>query len=653
MYFQLLGPLEVSDNGRSIAVGAGKRRALLGVLLLHANEVVSAERLIDELWGERPPATSAKSVQVYVSQLRRELHGRPRNGELLVTRSNGYLLRVGRDDLDVQRFERALAEGERALAAGEARRASDTLGGALELWRGAPLSDFAYEPFAQQEIARLEELRVVALEERIEAELALGRNAQVVGDLEALVREHPLRERIRGLLMVALYRCGRQAEALETYREGARRLREDLGLEPGPALRELEGRVLAHSPDLAAPTAPGSERSGPRGDAGAGAAVAEGPRGAPVAEGPTAVPGALAGPAPGPARRAPLRRAPLIVAAGVLLGAAVLAAALRSAEEPSVPAAARLDLAANSIAGMRVSGRAPEFGVPLPGRPTDVAAADGTAYVVTVESPALTVIDERSRARTRTVPLRMTPGAVAIGDGGVWVADSRRGLVVRLAPGYGEPTARITYRRTTVARPNVGGFRLDPTSLAAGAGAVWLTDGSARLRRLDPRTSRTTSIAAPRPLDGVAVGAGAVWAFSARPAAVVRVDPRTNAVTDVIPIVSRQGADAPFPIGIAANSFGVWVLNGNTATVTRIDPQQRGPTDTIAIGVDRLPSDIAAAGSTVWVANFDGSLSRIDAGRREAASLWVGESVSDVASDGTRLWLTTAALDQQLPGGSG
>jgi len=247
----------------------------------------------------------------------------------------------------------------------------------------------------------------------------------------------------------------------------------------------------------------------------------------------------------------------------------------------------------------------------------------------------------------------MTPGAVAIGDDGVWVADSRRGLVVRLAPGYGEPTARIAYRRTPVARPNVGGFRLDPTSLAAGAGAVWLTDGSDRLRRLDPRTSQMTSIAAPRPLDGVAVGAGAVWAFSARQAAVVRVDPRTNAVTDVIPIVSRQGADAPFPMGIAANSAGVWVLNGNTATVTRIDPQQRGPTDTIAIGVDRLPSDIAAAGQTVWVANFDGSLSRIDAGRRDAVSLSVGEAVSDIASDGTRLWLTTAALDQQLPGGSG
>jgi hypothetical protein len=440
------------------------------------------------------------------------------------------------------------------------------------------------------------------------------------------VREHPLRERIRGLLMVALYRCGRQAEALEAYREGARRLRDELGLEPGPALRELEAKVLAHHPDIAPPARPATE---------------------PAAQ--QAAPAPAAPPAPAARRRQP---ALLIVAAAVLLGTAAVAAILSSTEKPSVPARPPLDLAANSVASLRVSGRAPEFGIPLPGRPTDVAAADGTAYVATVESDALTVLDARSRSRTRTVPLRMTPGAVAIAEDGVWVADSRRGLVVRLAPGYGEPTARISYRRTATTLPNVGGFRLDPTSLAAGAGAVWLTDGSARLRRLDPGTSRVTSIVASRPLDGVAVGAGAVWAFSSRRASVVRVDPRTNAVTDIIPIVSRGGAEAPFPIGIAANAHGVWVLNGNTATVTRIDPQQRGPTDTIAIGVDRLPGDIAAADRTVWVANFDGSVSRIDAGRREAASLWVGESVSDVASDGARIWVTTAALDQQLPGGS-
>jgi DNA-binding SARP family transcriptional activator len=213
--FRLLGPLEVFDGARAVVIGGGKRRSLLALLLLHGNEVVSADRLIDALWGERPPPTAAKGLQVYVSQLRKELqNGADRDGDVLVTRANGYLLVLGPDDVDVQRFERSVNAGERALAAGEPDRAAQRLRQGLALWRGPPLADFTYEAFAQQEIARLDELRLVALEQRIDADLALGRHAQVVGELEALVREHPLRERIRAQLMLALYRCGRQAEAL-------------------------------------------------------------------------------------------------------------------------------------------------------------------------------------------------------------------------------------------------------------------------------------------------------------------------------------------------------------------------------------------------------------------------------------------------------
>jgi DNA-binding SARP family transcriptional activator len=171
-------------------VGGGKRRSLLAILLLHSNEVVSAERLIDGLWGERPPSTAAKSVHVYVSQLRKELGAdvTRTNGSRLVTRSGGYALLVGPDDVDVARFERALAEAERAVGGGEPARAASALRAGLALWRGPALADFTYEPFAQGEIARLEELRLVALEGRVEADLALGRHAQVVGELEALVR---------------------------------------------------------------------------------------------------------------------------------------------------------------------------------------------------------------------------------------------------------------------------------------------------------------------------------------------------------------------------------------------------------------------------------------------------------------------------------
>ena len=166
------------------------------------------------------------------------------------------MLHVDREQVDVGRFERGLQEGERALEDGDPQRACEELREALGLWRGAPLSEFTYEPFAQGEIARLQEMRLVALEARIDADLALGHHTQVVGELEALVREHPMREAVRAQLMIALYRCGRQADALDVYREGRKHMSEELGLEPGPALRDVEAKVLAQSPDLAAPVVP-------------------------------------------------------------------------------------------------------------------------------------------------------------------------------------------------------------------------------------------------------------------------------------------------------------------------------------------------------------------------------------------------------------
>jgi DNA-binding SARP family transcriptional activator len=248
MQYRLLGPLEVLDGDRVVAIGEGKRQALLALLLIHANELVSAERLIDELWGETPPPTAAKSLQVLVSQLRKALGGL--EGGPLLTRANGYVLRVGEDELDSRTFERAIDEGRRRLAAGDARRAAGELTAALGLWRGPPLSGLEYEPFVQHEIARLEELRLVAIELRTEAALALGEHARVVGELEGLVRSHPLRERFRAQLMLALYRSGRQAEALAAYRDAQRELSAELGLEPGEELKRLERAILQQSPDL-------------------------------------------------------------------------------------------------------------------------------------------------------------------------------------------------------------------------------------------------------------------------------------------------------------------------------------------------------------------------------------------------------------------
>ena len=243
MEFGLLGTLEVRAGDGPLPLGGPKQRALLALLLLHANRVVARERLIDELWGEDPPETAVKAVQVYVSRLRKLL---PEG--MLVTRPPGYLLEVEPEALDLQRFERLVAEARKADPA----RASTLLREALGLWRGPPLAEFGEEPFARVEAGRLQDLRLAALEERIEADLALGRHAELVGELEVLIAEHPQRERLRGQLMLALYRSGRQAEALEAYRE-ARAALDELGIEPGAALRQLEKQILTQDAALELP----------------------------------------------------------------------------------------------------------------------------------------------------------------------------------------------------------------------------------------------------------------------------------------------------------------------------------------------------------------------------------------------------------------
>jgi predicted ATPase/class 3 adenylate cyclase len=245
MEFRILGPLEVHDDERQIALGGPKQRALLGVLLLHANESISSERLTDELWGDRPPARAHKLVQGYVSGLRKLL-GPAR----VVTRSPGYLVRVEAAELDALEFERLIAE---ARTSSEPLGRAERLREALELWRGSALADLRLEGFAAREAERLDERRLATLLERIEVDLELGRHVELVGELEALVAAHPLQERLRALLMLALYRSGRQADALELYRATRRLLADELGLDPSPELQRLERLVLTHDAELDPP----------------------------------------------------------------------------------------------------------------------------------------------------------------------------------------------------------------------------------------------------------------------------------------------------------------------------------------------------------------------------------------------------------------
>ena len=248
MHARILGSVQLEEGGRRIPMGGVRQRAVLVSLLLHANEVVPSEQLLIDLWGEDSPLSAANSLQAAISRLRRVLPpGR------LITRAPGYALRIFPEELDVSQFEQLVSEGREALTAGSAEQAARTLRQALSLWQGPALADFRYEPFAQAEIVRLEELHLTCLEERVEADLALGLASVLVAELRRLVSEHPLRERPRGQLMLALYRDGRQTEALEVYREFRSVLRDELGLDPSPQLRELETAILRHD-SLVSPT---------------------------------------------------------------------------------------------------------------------------------------------------------------------------------------------------------------------------------------------------------------------------------------------------------------------------------------------------------------------------------------------------------------
>ncbi|HLX32047.1 MAG TPA: BTAD domain-containing putative transcriptional regulator [Gaiellaceae bacterium] len=304
MEFRILGPLEVVEGGQQIALGTLKERLVLGVLLLHANEFVSRERLIDDLWGEAPPPTARKAVNVYVSKVRKTLSAA--GADPLTTAPGGYRLLVDPGRLDVGRMHRLVASARECVGQGELETAAERFREALSLWRGPTLAGLQLESRGRDEIAQLDELRLAVLMDRLDCDLALGWHEQALGELGVLVSEHPLRERLRAQQMLALYRAGRQAEALEAYAEARRTLVDDLGIEPSEGLQRLQQGILRHDPSLETPTGTTAING-----AGLPAVPAEGP-----------VPAAL--PAQLRSRRRGLRRRYLVVA-GLAAVAAVVA----------------------------------------------------------------------------------------------------------------------------------------------------------------------------------------------------------------------------------------------------------------------------------------------------------------------------------------
>jgi len=584
--FRILGPLEVVEDGRTVAVGAPKVQALFAVLLLHRGEVVSTDRLIDALWGEQASVTAAKTLQVYVSNLRKALG----NGRL-VTQGPGYMLLTEPCQVDVDRFEALVVQGRAAREHGDALTAAEVLREALEVWRGPALADFAYEPFAQAEIARLEEARLAALEDRIDADLAVGEHVRLVGELEALVREHPLRERLRGQLMLALYRSGRQADALQVYRDARRELLGELGLEPGRALQELEQAILVHDPALDAPGRP-AVRSSPA------------------------------------TAKSRFRGGALIAAAGALLLAVIAAVAVKLAGS----SATTVRVAPNSVAEIDVhSGRLLAAGA-VGVRPGPIAFDSGSLWIANLDDQTISRVDPTSLRTLANISVSAPPAGLAASADGVWVVEPNANpaqasvSVSRIDPEFNTPG--VTRQ--------IGNLVPDaPGAIAPQGHSVWVAPSNGLLTRLNAATGSVQG----QPVDpnsspsGIAIGEGAVWVSDTDAGNVIRVDP--TGLVKAIPVGNG-------PAAIAAGAGGVWVVDSLNETVVRIDPDTSSVAAIIPVG--RSPAGVAVGGGSVWVANSgDGTVTRINPITDKPATITVGGSPQALTVANGRVWVTIDA----------
>jgi DNA-binding SARP family transcriptional activator len=612
--FRVLGPLQVASNGSFLPLGGAKQRAVLALLLLHANEVVSVDQLIDALWGDSPPASAANVVQGYVSHLRKTLEpGRVRGEhEIIVSRPPGYSLRIGQGALDADRFIEESREGQRLLEDGDAGPAAQRLRAALDLWRGPAFADLVYEPFLRLEAERLEELRLAALEERIDADLALGRERDLVGELRELVTGHPLRERLRGQLMVALYRSGRQAEALEVFREGRRTLDDTLGIEPSPALRELERAILQQDPALGGKSPAPAAPSRRRGRLVSALAIA------------AALAAAVAVAVVIATRASPRTRAPVAVypdsVAAIDPASNSVVDDILVGDYPLALAADTRYIYAGNEGDATVSYILPEtrrvYGVSAFSRATDLTADGGDLWAADGGAPGHTppgvgpgtVLDQRPGPSPTTITVGPNRDATAregeeqttlAADGpdsyAVWVGNQdtatvreidrvldKTVLTIRgVAPGglaavghagsdtvwASEPTHNLVVRIDAGAGRVIGRTRIpdQPNRLAADSGSVWVVTRGAEhaLWRINAATGRAVAriplAIAPR---RVMLGAGSVWvsgyrrpthAAIGRGGAVVRVDPTTNRIVATIPLGDLA------PDGMVMSHNLVWV----------------------------------------------------------------------------------------------
>jgi ABC-type transport system substrate-binding protein/DNA-binding SARP family transcriptional activator/DNA-binding beta-propeller fold protein YncE len=594
--FRILGPLEVLVDDAAVRIGGPRQRALLAYLLVSANRVVSRDRLIEELLPGARADTADHALRLQVWRLRKALtpveNGEPR----LAARPPGYVLRVEPGELDLERFEELAAEGRHALEAGDPATAASRLREAEALWRGQPLADLEFEPFARVEVERLGELRLAAVEDRIDADLALGRHAALVPELEARVAERPLRERLRGQLMLALYRCGRQADALEAYRAGRSMLVEELALDPSPALKRLEQAILRQDPDLEL-----AASSAPVATAAPAAAVAE--------------PAQVAAKPRPPSRPGRRRRFWIALALGLTTAAAAIGAVIAIYAWPS---SATLRAAGNSVGLLDPDDGTVRAVLRTGGTPGGIASGAGAIWVTNTADDQLLRIDERRRT-TEQLSIGRGPTGVAVGDAEVWVVNQLDRTVSEINP----------RARRQVASFEVGN---GAESIAFGDDSIWVANtADSTITRIDPSTNRTATIPLAGAPGGIAVAREGVWATSSSTGQLLLLDPRSNRVAQAVSIGNG-------PAGVAVGAGSVWVANTPEATVSRFDPNTGRITK---INVGKGPVGVTYAAGAVWVANSeDGTVSRIDPETNSVKVVEVGGEPSALVGAGGGLWTT-------------
>lgn len=573
--FRLLGTLDAGEEG-SASLGGPKQRTLLAYLLLHRNEAIPRDVLIDALWPEDPPATAAHALDVYVSRLRKSLGA----DGLVETRGGSVRLTVADEAVDAACFEQLVDTARRAEAPVDRLAALEQ---ALALWRGRALADLLDEPALRPERERLEEERLAAEEERFEAMLELGRHGEAIGALQVLASEHPLRERPRRLLMVALYRAGRQSEALEVYRSFRRLLSEELGLEPSVELRELEAAVLRHDQTLAPPA--------PADSATATAQEAPAPLAPPAAS----------------LRRRRNRRAAVAVAAVVIAAAgAILAALALSGSGSAGPALTVPDLSAAAIDP--ATGRVVDV-VPLQGPPTAALAVGSTVWVASWANSTLTRLDDRTGKVIGTEGLPCRPLALAYGAGRIWVASDGRACSLTAV----DPRSGDVLWSKPLHQPGLGVFSSQgrgASGIAFANESVWVTVGVSGLVRVSPATRvvEHTFVVGPE-TEAVTAAQGSIWVSIFGPAQLVEIDPTHNQIVHHVnvgtPAAGGEPA-GPVPCTLAASGNTVWAPSNGEGTSTlsgiwRVDVIRPRVSDVIHAGGN--PCGVSLGHGKVWVAN--------------------------------------------------